>query len=589
MKLALGVPRAAATWTVAFVLVLLCSSSVSLAQTPPVEVWAVPSVYKVRPDEPAQARNLVWEKASKTISVAGAKNQHIPFQVVISVPPSNEDAAPPSGFFVEAGDLRSETGQIPRENVKLYFEHFILCYGKSGPVGETGFWPDALAPLTDTFGMTIAFRETTRNRAIWVDVVTPPDIPAGNYSGAIRVTQNGKAVDELRLRLTVYGFVLPRETHLITYMGVSSDGLAAAHHLAPSSPEVKALLRKYHAFLYANRMEPWFNESLQPQIKVSGDKVVPNFDREAYDLYMNQWQTKRVILEAAPSEVLAGAPEFSPDANRRIRSYLSQTLDYYRKNGWLDRLVFNSPIDEPNSAHQFDDTRRWAALVHEGAPGVPFLATKTPVPPNPSWGTLRGYVNNFSIHGNDLNGPEARQAIREEQAKGGEITWYISCDQVYPQPNYFIDAPAMDPLMVPWITWRYQMQGILYWDMKFWSQTPDPWLSPVTYLSGFLCSGGYVLNGEGSLLYPGSGVQQYTGQRNVDGPVSSIRFELLRGGIEDYEYLWLLKSLGDPQFADDAARSMVVDVRAFSRNAEDLFALRQKLAHRIEALMAKRR
>jgi hypothetical protein len=33
---------------------------------------------------------------------------------------------------------------------------------------------------------------------------------------------------------------------------------------------------------------------------------------------------------------------------------------------------------------------------------------------------------------------------------------------------------------------------------------------------------------------------------------------------------------------------MVVDVRAFSRNSEDLFALREKLAHRIEELTAKR-
>ena len=569
-------------------LLLLLSVTAALAQTPPIEVWAVPSVYKVRPDEPSQARNLVWNKTSKTVSVAGAKNQHIPFQVVISASGAKRDAAP-SGFYVEADDLLSRNGRIPRENVKLYLEHFILCYGKSGPVGETGFWPDALPPLTNAFGMTIAFREIARNRSIWVDVVTPPGIPAGNYSGAIRVTQNGKPLDVLKLSVTIYDFALPDETHLITYMGVSSDGLAAAHDVAPNSAKAKALLRKYHTFLYANRMEPWFNEPLLPQIKVSGDTVVLSFDHEAYELYMNQWHTKRVILEAAPSQVLAGAPEFSSEANQRIQSYLSQTSDYYRKNGWINRLVFNSPIDEPNSARQFDDTRKWAALVHAAAPGVPFLATKTPVPPAPDWGTLRGYVNNFSIHGNDLNGPEARQAIREEQAKGGEITWYISCDQVYPQPNYFIDGPALDPVMVPWITWRYQMQGILYWDMKFWSQTPDPWLSPVTYLSGFLCSGGYVLNGEGSLLYPGSRVNQYTGQRNVDGPVSSIRFELLRQGIEDYEYLWLLKSLGDQQLADEAARGMVVDVRAFSRNAEELFALRAKLAHRIEELTARRK
>jgi len=93
-----------------------------------------------------------------------------------------------------------------------------------------------------------------------------------------------------------------------------------------------------------------------------------------------------------------------------------------------------------------------------------------------------------------------------------------------------------------------------------------------------------VLNGEGSLIYPGSETTQYTGQANVDGPVSSIRFELLREGIEDYEYLWLLKSRGDASFADDAAKSMVVDVRAFSRNPEELFALREKMARRIEQL-----
>jgi len=102
-----------------------------------------------------------------------------------------------------------------------------------------------------------------------------------------------------------------------------------------------------------------------------------------------------------------------------------------------------------------------------------------------------------------------------------------------------------------------------------------------------LCSDGYILNGEGSLLYPGDRVKRYTGQKNVDGPVSSIRFELLREGIEDYEYLWLLKSLGAGEFADEAVRSLVVDVKAFSRNAADLSALRARMARRIEKLKGK--
>ena len=556
-------------------LLLFLSAVISAAQTAGLEVWAAPSLYKVRPDERPQASNLVWDRQTKTVSIAGAKNEHIPFQVVVTAPPPptrNERAA--SGFFVEASDLLSENGRIPRDRLRLYFQHAILCYGKSSPGSSTGFWPDALAPLTDPFGMAAEFRTAVRNRGIWADLVTPADIPAGDYAGSIRITQNGSPLDELRLKLKVYDFALPAETHLITYMGVSSRQLTAFHDVQPRSPEAKALLRKYHAFLYENRMEPWFNESLQPEIQQAGDKITLRFDEQAYDLYLNQWHTKRVILEAAPRGL----------AGERAKAYVRQVAEFYKQHGWLNRLVFNSPIDEPNSAQAFADTRKWADLVHEAAPGVPFLVTKSPAGGNPEWGPLAGYANYFSVHGNELNRLAVKDAIRSEQAKGGEITWYISCDQVYPQPNYFIDASAMDPVMVPWITWRYGMQGILYWDLKFWSQTPDPWLNPVTYLSGFLCSNGNILNGEGSLIYPGSRVRRYTGQKDQDGPVSSIRLELLREGIEDYERLWLLKSLGDQRFADEAAKSMVVDVRAFSRNAEELTAIREKIARRIEQL-----
>jgi hypothetical protein len=570
-----------------FLLFLLPQTSA--AQTPGLEVWAAPSLYKIRPDDRPQASNLVWNRQTRTVSITGARNEHIPFQVILTVPPpaSRSDRAA-SGFFVQATDLVSPNGRIAGDRLRLYFEHVILCYGKSSPLSATGFWPDALAPLTDPFSMAAEFRSAVRNRAIWVDVVTPADIPAGDYTGTLRVTQNGNPIDQLTLKLKVYDFALPAETHLITYMGVSSRQLATFHDLQPRSPEAKALLRKYHAFLYENRMEPWFNESLQPEIQQTGDTVTLRFDEQAYDLYLNQWRTKRVILETAPRELAADARRsgFSDALTARVKSYLAQVAEFYRRHGWLDRLVFNSPIDEPNSAQAFADTRKWAELLHQAAPGVPFLVTKSPAGGNPAWGPLSGFANYFSVHGNELNRMAVKDAIRSEQAKGGEITWYISCDQVYPQPNYFIDASALDPVMVPWITWRYGMQGILYWDLKFWSQTPDPWLNPVTYLSGFLCSNGNVLNGEGSLIYPGSRVRRYTGQKDVDGPVSSIRFELLREGIEDYEYLWLLKSLGDQPFADQAAASLVVDVRAFSRNPEELTALRQKIASRIQQLKA---
>lgn len=552
-----------------------------------VSVWAVPSLYKVRSDEPAQERNAVWDRASKTVSLAGARNEHVPFQVVISTPPPRgRSQAPAGGFFLEAGELASPAGRIPAEQVRVYFEHVVLCYAPSSRAGGTGFWPDALAPLTDPFSMAAEFRRAVRNRALWVDIFIPEKAAAGEYVGAIRVSQQGRPVEELTVRLRVYDFALPRQTHLITYMGVSLRQAARLHNLEETSPEARRLLRNYHALLYENRMEPWFNELLHPEIELRGDDLALQFDQEAYDLYLRKWNSKRVVLEAAPGRLrrLLPDPPFSEAFQRRVKSYLAQTAAYFRRNGWADRLVFNSPIDEPNTAEAYEETRRWARLVQEAAPGTPFLVTEAPVPDRPEWGPLTGYATHFSVHGNALNRPEVREAIRQERAKGGEVTWYISCDQVYPQPNYFIDGPAMDPVMVPWITWRLGLDGILYWALNFWSQTVDPWLNPVTYLSGFFCSDGWVLNGEGSLLYPGNRVRRYTGQKDVDGGVRSIRFELLREGIEDYEYLWLLKSLGDARLADEAAGSLVAGVREFSRDPERLLALRARLAARIEQL-----
>jgi hypothetical protein len=474
---------------------------------------------------------------------------------------------------------------IPQNNVNLFLEHYIQIYAISSPVGAKGYWPDALAPLKIPFSMQAQYA-VVGNRPVWVDVYIPANTQAGIYKGTITVTRFEKVIETIGIEVEVYDFSLPEETHLITYFNISKGELARFYDKQASSPEIEQLTMNYFDFLFAHRMETWFNDPLVPELTIKGENVELKFNESRYDYFLNKMKTKRVILEANPHGLTRqiNAEPFSPAFNKIVKAYLTQAESWFRKHGWRDRLVFNSPIDEPNTKEDYEETRRWAELVHEAVPGIPFLATESPVNRNADWGTLRGYVNNFCVHGNSLNDPEVKQALKEEQAKGGEATWYISCDQAYPQPNYFIDAPALDPVMVPWITARYHMNGILYWAANFWNQTPDPWLDPVTFISGFDCSDGYVLNGEGSLIYPGDRTRRYTGQPDVNGPVSSIRFELLRDGIEDYEYLWMLKNKGDSDFAEKQVQNMVIDVSAFSRNLEELYLTRKAMARRLEEL-----
>ena len=552
-----------------------------------VRIWAVPGERKVRPSDKPETANLVWSAEKKQISVAGAGNEHVPFQVVITtaVPPGWRPKAP-DGFFVEASDLKSDQGRIiPQKNINLFLEHYIQIYAVSSPVGATGYWPDALAPLKEPFSMQAQYA-VVGNRPVWIDVFIPTATPKGIYTGIITVKRFDTVLEKIGISVEVYGFSLPEETHLITYMNVSKGEISRFYNQQANTPAMEETIQNYFNFLFDHRMETWFNDPLVPEITLRGDVVELKFNEQRYDYYMNKLKTKRVILEAVPNEIIRNlkAEPFSPEFNKVVKSYLTSVESFFRKNGWREHLVFNSPIDEPNSKKDYEETRLWARLVHETVPGIPFLATESPVSDNPDWGTLRGYVNNFCVHGNTLNSPDVKQALREEQANGGEATWYISCDQAYPQPNYFIDAPALDPVMVPWITERYKMNGFLYWAANFWNQTPDPWLDPVTFISGFDCSGGYVLNGEGSLIYPGNHTKRYTGQPDVNGPVSSIRFELLREGIEDYEYIWMLKNKGAADFAEKIVNNMVIDVSTFSRNLDELYLARKAMAVKLEQL-----
>jgi hypothetical protein len=420
-----------------------------------VQVWAVPAEQKVRPKDKPETGNLVWSLEKKQITVAGAGNEHVPFQVVITAPvPEGWRPKAPDGFFIAVTDLTSSSGKvIPQKQVSLFLEHYIQIYAISSPIGATGYWPDALAPLKESFSMQAQYI-VVGNRPVWVDIFIPAATPAGIYKGTLTITRFDKVIETLSVEIEVYGFSLPEETHLITYVNISKGELADFYNKPVSSPEIEQLTLNYFDFLFARRMETWGNDPLIPELTIKGENVELKFNDVRYDYYLNKLKTKRVIFDAGPYNLVGHINEepFSPGFNKKVKAYLKNVEAYFTKNGWRDRLVFNSPIDEPNSKKDYEDTRRWAELVHESVPGIPFLATESPVTDNADWGTLRGYVNNFCVHGNALNDPEVKHAIREEQVKGGEVTWYISCDQAYPQPNYFIDAPAMDysPLPHEW-------------------------------------------------------------------------------------------------------------------------------------------
>ena len=193
-----------------------------------VKVWAVPAEQKVRPKDKPETSNLVWSSLKKEVNVAGASNEHVPFQVIISAPvPEGWRPKAPDGFFVTITDLSNTEGKIiPQKNISLSIEHYIQIYAMSSPVGATGYWPDALAPLKESFSMQAQYA-VVGNRPLWVDIAVPTGTNPGDYTGKLTVMKDGNPVETLTIRLKVYNFTLPEETHLITYFNVSKGELGS--------------------------------------------------------------------------------------------------------------------------------------------------------------------------------------------------------------------------------------------------------------------------------------------------------------------------------------------------------------------------
>ncbi len=127
----------------------------------------------------------------------------------------------------------------------------------------------------------------------------------------------------------------------------------------------------------------------------------------------------------------------------------------------------------------------------------------------------------------------------------------------------------------------------------------NPWQDPMSYCSGYDFTPGkigYWGNGDGRFLYPPSRDPEKDRTKHLTGPVDSVRWEILREGIEDYEYFKLLEkavaSAGGKLRARAAeARKLLAIPGSVFKSAEDytkdplvLLDYRRRVAEAIQAL-----
>jgi hypothetical protein len=224
---------------------------------------------------------------------------------------------------------------------------------------------------------------------------------------------------------------------------------------------------------------------------------------------------------------------------------------YYQKRKWFSRSYLYYD-DEPSSSSDFALAKLHAQLLHEANRHFRYILTTH------YRKDLVGSVNIWVPIINELDSPGyPPPSVYTQRQKAGDKVWWYDSDSSADNgqwPDMFIDHPAMNQRVMGWMTWKYGLNGFLYYStVESYGVNRNPWKD--VYAFG--------TNGDGTLFYPGK-PSIIGGKTNI--PCFSIRLMLIRQSLQDYEYMHLLKLHGHGALANQAVDAVVKSSDDFTKD-----------------------
>jgi hypothetical protein len=454
------------------------------------------------------------------VELEAGRNEHEPFQVAI---------------FAADGDLRDVTldvspfrgargGTLDPAAISPYLVHYIPMPGQ-----EAGY-PDALLPFRR---FDLPAGET---QAVWFDVRIDEQVEPDVYEGAVTVCPAGHKAQAVRIRLTVHRFALPDAAPARTAFGLEAGQLSRWYHIEAGTPRFEALYDRYYWFLVDHLVSPQ-------------ELPVP-LDPARMGRYLNDPRVSGVRIP------------YTADADA-----LEHTIRVYRENGWLD-LGYFYPVDEPYQKEDYERLIAAARHIHAVEPAArvicPYYRSPAFAPETTPIAHLTGAVDIWC----PLTAYFHEEALAERKKAGDEVWWYTCCVPLEPYPNLQIQMSPLDHRILFWLQRYYGIAGFLYWSVNTWTDDPYTTLPAV-----WLDSRQRDAYSDGLLVYPGD-----------HGPVSSIRLELIREGLEDLHYMNLLEAHAGRDEVYRFLRQTVGGPAFYERDVRRFMGVRSRLAGRIDAL-----
>lgn len=500
---------------------------------------------------------------AETITLSAARQESESFQLVI-IP----EAATLEGVLVHVSELSGPSSIPLRWHIVDYVRTGEPCY----PTEYVGWWPDPLlapGPFTvpaDSVGV------------LWIGVDVPPRAPAGLYKGT--VTVNAADVEkQVAVELRVRDFTLPMPGTLAAPFGLYAP-ILARYPYGDVPYEDRMPIEKFAQwceFMGRYRLTPknigyeyverYVNGKPLPQVGADAAKYISGTPEPGVEtkktLHYHQslaaaqiepveiTDTFRVDMTALHKTVGILSPRYYPpyslglyrlptapffmeglirkDPEAVARPFRAHAEEWKRQHLPMDVFVYG--VDEPKD-ELLAFLRETYLAVKRDYPSVKIMQTISHKNPQ----TLVGAADIWC----PLT-PSLASDFYQKRRAAGDSLWTYVC--VSPRDgrhaNFFIDEPAVDHRVLFWQCRQYNCTGFLYWAVCWWEGFPSPADSEFTFpeipirMENHIMYKRTQVNGDGFLMYP-------DGDFN---PLPSVRLEVIRDGIEDYEYLALLEEL----------------------------------------------
>lgn len=527
------------------------------------ETWRVKPVGRRLPD-PAPGTALWWERPEVKVypteappvakgtglDLAACGGEYECLQLCLR--PDHDLAAVSARF----SDLKGPA-TLPAAALRTNFVGWVDVKAALGGRSLLGPTPD---PLLIEPQRTLPAGQTS---LLWLTLKVPRGTKPGDYSGALTLTGEGLKAT-VPLRVHVYGFDLPEQPALRTIARIwqKHDGYEELflrdlqeHRCAggwfPSGLKTQAVAGQSTLQVDTSGFKPAVDKYLRPfGFRIFNVPAIFLGDASGFYNKEHKWQ---------------GLTIFSPEFNAAFTDYCRQVGDAIRAERLMEQAIWQI-WDEPQDQAMWDSCAKLAGLVKQGCPDARIYLTAGVKD------ALLDQVDIWCLPWPDTyNAEQAAQVLK----RGKELF-------AYENSLYALDVADSSLLLrsYPWRLRKYDVTGVEWWAVSQWKS--DPWQTANPYAPQ---------NGGGYFLYPNP--------ERKGAPVDSIRWEMYREGVEDYDLLTMYareqdrmrqvlrcrdERLSGPAQMQELVGLVAKDVAAVSRDATAADNARRAAAARIEFL-----